>query len=37
MVSADSGYSRWVRLVGGLVMLALGAILIAKPQWLAFA
>ena len=37
MVSADSGYSRWVRLGGGLVMLALGAILIAKPQWLAFA
>ena len=37
MVSADSGYSRWVRLVGGLVMLALGAILIARPQWLSFA
>lgn len=37
MVSANSGYSRWVRLGGGLIMLALGAMLIARPQWLAFA
>ena len=36
MVSANSGYSRWVRLGGGLIMLALGAMLIARPQWLAF-
>ena len=36
MVSLDGAYSRWVRLTGGIVMLALGILLIFKPQWLAF-
>jgi len=26
---------RWLKLVSGLVMLVLGAVLLARPQWLA--
>lgn len=26
---------RWLKLVGGMVMVGLGVILIAKPEWLA--
>jgi uncharacterized membrane protein HdeD (DUF308 family) len=26
---------RWLKLVSGVVMLALGLVLIAKPEWLA--
>lgn len=37
MVSPDSGFNRWVRFAGGLVMVVLGAMLIFKPEWLAFA
>lgn len=37
MVSWDGRYSRWVRLAGGVVMIVLGALLIVKPEWLAFA
>jgi hypothetical protein len=36
MVSLDGAYSRWVRLIGGLVMLALGILMIFKPEWLTF-
>jgi thiol-disulfide isomerase/thioredoxin len=36
VVQADGGYGRWVRLAGGVVMLALGAALILRPEWLSF-
>lgn len=33
-LSYDAG--RWLKLIGGTVMLSLGIVLILKPQWLAF-
>jgi glutaredoxin len=30
-----ASYSRWSHLVGGLILLTIGALLIAKPDWLA--
>jgi hypothetical protein len=33
----ERGYARWVRLAGGVMMLALGAMLIFRPDWLSFA
>jgi threonine/homoserine/homoserine lactone efflux protein len=30
-------YARWSNLVGGVVLLALGGMLLIKPEWLAFA
>jgi len=36
VVETNGRYGRWVRVVGGLVMLALGALLIFRPGWLAF-
>lgn len=33
-LSHDAG--RWLKLIGGTVMLSLGIVLILKPQWLAF-
>jgi hypothetical protein len=36
-VSGMTGaYSRWAGLVGGVVLIAIGAALIAKPEWLSF-
>jgi hypothetical protein len=37
VAATGGGYTRWVRLVGGLVMLALGLMLIFRPDWLSFA
>jgi len=36
VTAVDSKYSRWAGLVGGLIMLALGALLLFKPGWIMF-
>jgi hypothetical protein len=37
-VSGLSGtYARWSHLIGGVLLLLIGALLLFKPEWLAFA
>ena len=31
------GYTRWAHLVGGVLLVVIGAFLMFKPQWLSFA
>lgn len=35
-VGLGSRYLRWSRLIGGLLLLAIGVLLLLRPQWLAF-
>ena len=36
MVGISSKYSRWSSLIGGIIILALGILLIVRPEWLSF-